>query len=458
MKNIFTLSFLLVTSFLFSQAPQAVNYQGIARDGVGNALANQLLGLELTIHSGSPTGTIVYQETFSPTTNQFGLYTVQMGMGTPVTGTFSSISWGTNSYYLEIGMDITGGNNYVSAGTSQLISVPYALYAQTSGSSTAGPTGPTGAVGNTGLTGPIGPSGAVGATGPTGGTGNTGLTGATGPSGGTGNTGLTGPTGPSGGTGNTGLTGPTGPSGGTGNTGLTGPTGPSGGTGNTGLTGPTGPSGGTGNTGLTGPTGPTGPSGGTGNTGLTGPTGPSGANGAAGATGPTGANGTAGATGPTGANGTAGATGPTGPSGATGATGSLAGEYAYIYNTSAQFVTLGNAVTFDTNGMLTSNIIHSAGSSFIFVNTPGTYEIEFSASGVQSNQFSIFLNGVSIPGSRYGSGAGTQQTTGFVIVTLSAGDVIQLNNTGSSGSINLAANTGGTLAAVNASVMIIKLQ
>ena len=413
MKNIFTLSFLLVTSFLFSQAPQAVNYQGIARDGVGNALANQLLGLELTIHSGSPTGTIVYQETFSPTTNQFGLYTVQMGMGTPVTGTFSSISWGTNSYYLEIGMDITGGNNYVSAGTSQLISVPYALYAQTSGSSTAGPTGPTGAVGNTGLTGPIGPSGAVGATGPTGGTGNTGLTGATGPSGGTGNTGLTGPTGPSGGTGNTGLTGPTGPSGGTGNTGLTGPTGPSGGTGNTGLTGPTGPSG---------------------------------------------ANGAAGATGPTGANGTAGATGPTGPSGATGATGSLAGEYAYIYNTSAQFVTLGNAVTFDTNGMLTSNIIHSAGSSFIFVNTPGTYEIEFSASGVQSNQFSIFLNGVSIPGSRYGSGAGTQQTTGFVIVTLSAGDVIQLNNTGSSGSINLAANTGGTLAAVNASVMIIKLQ
>ncbi|HET6992208.1 MAG TPA: hypothetical protein VFJ43_12825 [Bacteroidia bacterium] len=226
MKRIFTLSILLLSSLAFAQAPQAVDYQGIARDGTGNALINQLLGLQLTIHSGSPSGTIVYQETFSPMTNQFGLYAVQMGMGTPVTGTFSSINWGSNSYFLEVGMDITGGNAYVSAGTSQLISVPYALYAATSGSSTpgptgaVGPTGPTGANGAAGATGPTGPSGANGAAGPTGPSGANGAAGPTGPTGANGAAGATGPTGPSGANGATGPTGPSGANGATGPTGF----------------------------------------------------------------------------------------------------------------------------------------------------------------------------------------------------------------------------------------------
>ncbi|HEU4717156.1 MAG TPA: collagen-like protein [Bacteroidia bacterium] len=168
MKRHFLFLFLIAASTAFAQAPQSVTYQGIARDLLGTPLTNQALGLELTIHQGTPTGTITYQETFSTVTNQFGLYTVQMGGGTPVTGTFSAINWANGPYFLETGMDITGGNNYVSAGTSQLLSVPYALYAETSGNGPAGPTGATGPTGSTGAAGVTGPTGAAGASGTTG--------------------------------------------------------------------------------------------------------------------------------------------------------------------------------------------------------------------------------------------------------------------------------------------------
>ncbi len=369
LKRILFFCCFIVPFFLSAQAPQAINYQGIARNVSGTPIINQLLGLQLTIHSGSVIGPVVYQETHSPTTNQFGLYTVEIGTATPVTGTFNTIAWSSGLYFLEIGMDITGGTNYVAAGTTQFISVPYALYAETSGSSTPGPAGPTGATGLNGAAGPSGPSGdpgAVGATGLTGAagpsgpsgdpgsvgaTGATGLTGSTGLTGANGLTGATGANGINGATGATGLTGaagPTGPSGANGINGATGPTGANGingVTGATGLTGAAGPTGAngingaTGATGLTGAAGPTGPSGAngingaTGSTGITGaagPTGPSGANGVNGATGSTGLTGVAGPTGPSGANGIngatgatglAGAAGPTGPSGAIGAAG-----------------------------------------------------------------------------------------------------------------------------------------
>jgi sulfur relay (sulfurtransferase) DsrF/TusC family protein len=177
MKNIVTFCFALISFSMFAQAPQGVNYQGVARDNLGNPLTNQALGLQLTIHQGSSTGTVVYKENHFPTSNQFGLYSVQMGMGTPITATFSAINWALGPFYLEIGMDITGGTNFVSAGSSQLLSVPYALYAQTSGSSSGGPTGPTGATGPSGAngaTGPTGSAGSIGATGPTGISGTTG--------------------------------------------------------------------------------------------------------------------------------------------------------------------------------------------------------------------------------------------------------------------------------------------
>ncbi len=168
MKRLLTITLVCLAALSFGQAPDLINYQGIARNNSGAALNAQSIGLRLTIRQTSATGTTVYQETHNPTTNQFGLFTVQIGGGTVVSGTFGSISWGTDAYYLEVEMDENGGTAYSQMGTSQLVSVPYALYAKTSGSSTPGPTGPTGPQGVTGAVGATGPQGTTGATGPTG--------------------------------------------------------------------------------------------------------------------------------------------------------------------------------------------------------------------------------------------------------------------------------------------------
>ncbi len=261
MKNILVYTLILVGLNCFAQAPDLVNYQGIARNSSGATLNAQAIGLQLTVHADSANGAIVYQETHTPTTNQFGLFTVQIGAGTPVQGTMAGIAWGTTSHWLQVEMDENGGTAYSDMGTSQLVSVPYALYAKNSGSSTPGPTGPAGA------TGPTGPQGPTGATGVTGVTGATGITGPQGPTGAQGPTGLTGAQGPTGPTGAQGVQGPTGP------TGLTGPQGSTGLTGAQGATGTTGPVGAQGPTGPTGAQGPTGVTGATGATGATGPTG-----------------------------------------------------------------------------------------------------------------------------------------------------------------------------------------
>ena len=240
----------------YSQVPQAFNYQAVARDNSGNLIVSHNVGVEIYIRQTSSTGTVVYIETFTALTNQFGLFTLQIGTGTPVVGTFSTIDWSTGSYWLQVQMDPTGGNSYVDMGTSQLLSVPYAMYAAKAG--VPGITGATGATGGIGLTGNTGATGSTGATGGIGLTGNTGATGSTGATGGiglTGNTGATGSTGATGGiglTGNTGATGSTGATGGIGLTGNTGATGSTGATGGIGLTGNTGATGSTGATGATG--------------------------------------------------------------------------------------------------------------------------------------------------------------------------------------------------------------
>lgn len=238
---VFTSLLLLICFGIKAQVPQAFNYQAVARDASGNILASQTLGLKLIIHQGSSTGTIVYSETFSPATNQFGLFTVGVGTGTVVTGTFSAIAWSSGSYWLQVQMDPAGGTSYTDMGTSQLLSVPFAMYAENSGS--VGVTGPTGPAGNDGATGPTGTAGLPGATGATGSNGATGAQGSTGATGIAGSNGATGAQGP---------TGPTGLKGATGSTGATGATG----IGTTGATGPTGTAGSNGATGVTGPTGP----------------------------------------------------------------------------------------------------------------------------------------------------------------------------------------------------------
>jgi hypothetical protein len=121
---------LLVPQELSAQVPQTFNYQGIARDAGGNVLPNRTIGLELSVLDGGPTGTVVYQETFTDTTNAFGLFTMHVGGGSVVSGSFAGINWATGNKYLQTAIDLTGGTNYTLSGTTQLLSVPYALYAQ----------------------------------------------------------------------------------------------------------------------------------------------------------------------------------------------------------------------------------------------------------------------------------------------------------------------------------------
>ncbi|MBC8344609.1 MAG: collagen-like protein [Bacteroidetes bacterium] len=254
--------------------------------------------MRISILQGTVSGTAVYVETQAPTTNDNGLVTIEIGAGTVVSGNFSTIDWTNGPYFIKTETDANGGTTYTITGTSQLLSVPYALYAKTSGSSIPGPTGVTGAMGMTG---------------------NTGVTGSTGPQGVTGSTGIgiTGPTGPTGVAGLQGITGPTGLgiTGGTGPTGMVGIQGATGATGVMGMTGANGQQGATGMAGSTGSTGATGLMGNTGTTGVTGATGIAGSTGATGATGAIGATGMQGLQGNTGATGLAGITGATGSTG-----------------------------------------------------------------------------------------------------------------------------------------------
>jgi len=160
----------------FGQIPQAINYQAVARNASGNVIPNQLVALRLSVLDGSA-GPVLYSERDTATTNQFGLFTVRLGMGQVLSGIFSAIPWGGSNTHLKVEMDPTGGFSYVNIGESQLLSVPYALYAPAVPGPT-GPTGATGAQGNTGATGATGAQGIAGPTGPTGPTGATGTTGA----------------------------------------------------------------------------------------------------------------------------------------------------------------------------------------------------------------------------------------------------------------------------------------
>ncbi len=210
--------------------------------------------------------------------------------------------------------------------------------------------------------------------------------------------------------------------------------------GTTGLRGPTGPAG---SIGATGPRGVPGATGSAGSIGATGPTG---------LTGPTGSAGSIGPTGPTGPTGPAGTTGPTGPAGPV-----ATPDFAYIYNLAAQTVAIESAVTFDSNGPI-SGFTHATGASTVSVTDAGTYLVDFSTSATEVSQFALTVNGVPMPQSTYGSGAGTQQDNGQTILVLAAGDVLGLRNHSSAAAVSLPTVMGGTQPNVNASVLIEQLR
>jgi hypothetical protein len=200
--------------------------------------------------------------------------------------------------------------------------------------------------------------------------------------------------------------------------------------------------------------GPSGATGAVGPAGASGSVGPQGETGSAGATGPAGQPGATGATGPTGPAGQTGATGATGPTGPAGPAATVA--YAYIYNLAAQTVAIGSDVIFDSNGDL-SGFTHAAGTTQLVAASAGAYLVDFSVTGVEPNQFTLMDNGAPVPGGTYGSGAGTQQNNGQVVLHLAVGDVLTVENQGSVAAVTLQSLTGGTQNNVNASLTVEQL-
>jgi hypothetical protein len=142
MKKPFTLAviFLLIVQSVSAQAPQYIPWQAVVRDTSWNPLPNQLVSFRFTVHTGSSSGTTVYQETDTATTNKLGMVNLEIGSGVVVSGTFSGINWSSGSKYLQVELDPTGGSSYTNMGTPQMMSVPYSLYSGGS-AGTAQPTG-----------------------------------------------------------------------------------------------------------------------------------------------------------------------------------------------------------------------------------------------------------------------------------------------------------------------------
>lgn len=162
-------SSIVLTVTTTTQVPEKMSYQAVVRNTTNNLVTNQPVGMQISILQGSSTGTAVYVETQTPTSNANGLVSLEIGGGTVVSGNMATINWANGPYFIKTETDPTGGSSYTITGTSQLLSAPYALYAKTSGSSTPGPIGPQGPQG------PAGANGLDGATGPAGTNGTNGV-------------------------------------------------------------------------------------------------------------------------------------------------------------------------------------------------------------------------------------------------------------------------------------------
>ncbi|HLS70864.1 MAG TPA: hypothetical protein VK027_04310, partial [Chitinophagaceae bacterium] len=114
---------------MHAQAPKSFNYQGIARNSTGTPIPSQNISLKISIKEGSENGSVVYSEVQSTSTNAYGLYNISIGKGTVEQGNMEDIDWGDGNKYIQVQIDPEGGNDYVNLGTTQLLSVPYALYA-----------------------------------------------------------------------------------------------------------------------------------------------------------------------------------------------------------------------------------------------------------------------------------------------------------------------------------------
>ena len=133
-KLLFTLFLLLTISMQAQVPPNAFNYSAVARDAAGEPIANTAIGIQVSILQGSTSGTSLYVENHSVNTDDFGQFDLVIGGGAVQSGSMENIAWNTDDFYLQIGMDTDGGANFLTMGTTQLLSVPYALHAATADS------------------------------------------------------------------------------------------------------------------------------------------------------------------------------------------------------------------------------------------------------------------------------------------------------------------------------------
>jgi len=135
MKKVFSILLaVFLTATVWAQSPNKMSYQAVIRNSSDALVTNTQIGLEVNIRQGTTSGTVVYTETQTPTTNANGLVSIEIGGGSG----FNTIDWANGPYFIETKTDPAGGTNYTITGTSQLLSVPYALYAANAGTATGG--------------------------------------------------------------------------------------------------------------------------------------------------------------------------------------------------------------------------------------------------------------------------------------------------------------------------------
>jgi hypothetical protein len=158
-----TLSVVNTGNTALSAVTHAIPYQAVVRDAAGNPLINHPLTVRCTLHDNTASGTSIYQETHTITTNNLGLFTLHIGTGVASIGNIDSIHWALYKKYLQVEFDTTAqGVSYIDLGTQQLMAVPYALYAETAGSALNGPKGDKGDAGVNGMNGVDGSNGTNG--------------------------------------------------------------------------------------------------------------------------------------------------------------------------------------------------------------------------------------------------------------------------------------------------------
>ena len=134
MKRVcFIIVALLNLTLVYSQSPQKMSYQAVIRNSTDVLVSSTLVGMRISILQGTATGSSVFVESQTPTTNTNGLASIEIGNGTTITGTFAGIDWSNGPYFIKTEIDPSGGSSYSLTGTSQILSVPYAFYSESSG-------------------------------------------------------------------------------------------------------------------------------------------------------------------------------------------------------------------------------------------------------------------------------------------------------------------------------------